>query len=849
MERSVSPVENNWVWSTGAKLIALAVLIGVIIFYVGTRPALTAPGMANADGVSYQIEGQNIVLSWGEKPTGGYGITIDCLEVRGDTLAVTYSLKAPGPEEMVIQALTYPRATAAIPGGSIPATVELIRNGARPPQTSQPVLENQQVWTVDLNQLLNPTTVTAESVVVLSSKGKRVTGFQIMVGSDKKSVIVKPPANLASDTYTVWVKDTVKTETGKAVASVKREYIWNLGPLPSVGSLDHLKKLLAQAGEARQGYPGNYRRMEASKVMAGAAAPQAADKAKNENLVSDYSGTNVQVAGVDEADVVKTDGSYIYQVNNREIKIVKAYPASKLQVVASLSFTDTGFNPQELYVDQNRLVVIGSSYSDSPYLSDSAKSKKALEIYPPPMRSQFVKALVYDISDRSKAKKIREVEIEGNYLSSRKVGNSLYLVANKWINCYRSETGDDADLRPYYRDTVVGDKMLAVDYPSIRYFPGCVEPNYLIVAGVNLAKNETTAISTYLGAGENIYCSEKNLYVAIGQWQNNPRPLSTGAMILPEAFTSQESKTKVYRLALNDGRTDCTGQGEVPGTILNQFSMDEHRGYFRIGTTTGEMWRSDERTSKNNIYTLNGQMAVVGRLEDIAPGERIYSTRFMGDRVYMVTFRLVDPLFVIDLKNPENPKILGALKIPGYSDYLHPYDDNHIIGFGKETVEVKAGDGTQAFYTGMKIAIFDVTDVTKPKEMFKEMIGDRGTESELLHNHKALLFSRDKNLLAFPVTVMTANGKKTANGMPTYGEFEFQGAYVYRVDLKQGFQLKARITHLTDEDHQKSGGRWYNSDRNVERILYINDGLYTLSKDRIRVHNLSTFKETGNLWF
>ncbi len=836
-------VEKNRTWSTGAKVALFAILIGFLICCVGAQPALTTTGEANADGISYKIEGQNIILSWGEKPTGGYVITIDSLEVRGDTLTVLYSLKAPGPEEFVTQAITYPRATAVIPGGSVPAKVELIKNG-RSSENSTLIVENQQVWTIPLNQAIDPTTVTSESVVVLNSRGQKATGFQIMVGSDEKSIIVKLPAKLAADTYTVWVKNTVKTAAGKAVAGTKKQYVHKTGPLPVVGSLDNLKNLLAEAEAARLNDMGYFRGTATSKEIAGI-SPMG-DTAQNDSLTSDYSGTNLQVAGVDEADVVKTDGSYIYQVNNREIKIIKAYPASKLRVVSSLSFTDTNFNPQELYVDRNRLVVIGSTYSQSPYPAGLIENK-ARAIYPPIINNQLVKALVYDITDRSNAKKIREIDIEGNYLSSRKVGNSLYLVANKWINYYRSETGNEAtDLRPYYRDSAVGAKMLPIDYSAIRYFPGCIQPNYLIVAGVNLAKNEPMTLSTYLGAGQNIYCSEKNLYVAIGQQQYFPRPLVGGALIMEDGV-SREIKTKVYRLALNNGRTECTGRGEVPGTILNQFSMDEHRGYFRIATTTGDMWRSDERTSKNNIYTLNSQMAIAGRLENIAPGERIYSTRFMGDRVYMVTFKQVDPLFVIDLKNPAKPKILGALKIPGYSDYLHPYDDNHIIGFGKDTVEVKAGQGTQAFYTGMKIALFDVTDVSKPKELFKEIIGDRGTESELLRNHKALLFSRNKNLLAFPVTVMKARGQETS-GMPAYGQFEFQGAYVYRVDPKQGFQLKARITHLTGEDYQKSGGSWYNNNRNVERILYINDGLYTLSKERIRVHDLSSFKGIGSLW-
>ncbi|MGI6549935.1 MAG: beta-propeller domain-containing protein [Syntrophomonadales bacterium] len=754
-------IKNDRRWLTGTRLIALAVLIGVIIFYGATRPAWTAPGVANADGVSYRIEGQNIVLSWGEKPTGGYAITIDSLEVRGNTLTATYSLKAPAPGDIVTQAITYPEAKAVIPGAAKPAKVELIRNGTKPPQTLQP----------------------------------------------------------------------------------------KLGILPSVGSLDNLKKLLEQqAAENGQDYQ-YYFRTEAQKtkeVAAGAAAPADSNRVASEDMANDYSKTNLQVTGVDEADVVKTDGNYIYQVNNQEIKIIRAYPVSKLQVLSTISFADSRFTPQELYVDGSRLVVIGSSSSESYY---PAEKTRVPSIYPPPMSSQFVTALVYDITDRTQVKKIREVELEGNYISSRKVGNRLYLAANKWINYYRPELAEDVDLRPYYRDSAAGDKMRAIDYSAIRYFPECVRPNYLVVAGINLLGNEPAVISTYLGSGENIYCSEKNLYVAISQWQYQSRPLPAGKRVVPEIIDSRESNTRVYRLALNDGRPECTGQGEVPGTILNQFSMDEHNGCFRIATTTGEMWRTDEGTSKNNIYVLNDQMTIVGRLENIAPGERIYSTRFMGDRVYMVTFRNVDPLFVIDLKDPKKPVVLGALKIPGYSDYLHPYDDHHIIGFGKDTVEVKTEYGSQAYYTGMKIAMFDVTDVTKPKEMFKEIIGDRGTESALLRNHKALLFSRERSLLAFPVTVMKARQKAPVSGMPQYGEFEFQGAYVYRVDLKNGFQLQAQITHLTEEDYLKAGGSWYNSGRNVERILYINDGLYTLSQERVRVHNLNTFKEAGNLWF
>lgn len=732
-------------------LVTLMVFIGVLIFIATARPAWTAPGVANADGVSYRIEGDKIILSWGVKTTGGYSITIDRLEIEGVTLKVTYSLQSPSPGAVVTQALTYPEAAAAIPGGVSPARVELIKNNVKSPNLS--------------------------------------------VG---------------------------------------------LEPLPAVGSLDNLKKILESARENQPEYP-RYIREAAKEVMSDTVAGTGSFQYDKQAL--DYSGTNVQVAGVDEADLVKTDGNFIYQVNKQNIKIIRAYPVSELQVASTISFDDAGFTPRELYVDGNRLVVIGVSYANPVYRMGEGKSSY---IYLPTHQSTMV--LVYDITDRSQAKKVREVELEGNYLSSRKVHNRLYLVANRWINYRWSEIGEDTDLRPGYRDSAAGKQRLAVDYSAIRYFPDCIEPNYLLVAGINLDKNEPAVISAYLGAGENIFCSKKNLYVAISRWQDIPRPMLESKTIMPEMVVPREVKTTIYRLALNNGYPEYNGKGEVPGTILNQFSMDEHNGYFRIATTTGSIGMIGEETSKNNMYVLDSQMSIIGRLEGIAPGETIYSTRFMGNRVYMVTFRTVDPLFVIDAKNPKKPVVLGALKIPGYSDYLHPYDDNHIIGFGKDTVEVKFGDGSsQSFYTGMKIALFDITDVTRPKEMFKEIIGGRGTESELLRNHKALLFSRTQNLLAFPVTVMKA-GKESGNGIPNTGEFEFQGAYVYRVDLKKGFQLQARITHLTDEDLLKAGNYWYNSDRNVERILYINDGLYTLSRERVRVHDLSTFRETGNLW-
>ncbi|MBS4021122.1 MAG: beta-propeller domain-containing protein [Dethiobacter sp.] len=614
------------------------------------------------------------------------------------------------------------------------------------------------------------------------------------------------------------------------------------GELPVVGSYHKLQELLQDAND--------YRAYTMMRGLGGIVLEQSMDAAPAAKASApDYSGTNVQVQGVDEADLVKTDGSYIYQVNNGRVIIAKSHPAQEMEIASILKFEEN-FTPQEIYIDKKHLVVIGSTYYYQPYMPEPSPREPGIMIFPPPFVHGTVKAKIFDISDRYNVRSLREVELDGYYISSRKIGDVLYLVANKYIDFYIMEQGGEVST-PVFRDSVGGKEgYQPVGYDDIRYFPHSVEPNYLMVAGLDLSKpNQEMRIHTYLGAGENIYASTENLYIAVTQYNTSSEIIP---MIRPDV--PMESVTGVYKFALAGGRVEYSAQGEVRGRILNQFSMDEHKGYFRIATTSGEMWRNDEHTSKNNLYILDKQMNKVGGLEDLAPGERIYSARFMGDRGYMVTFRDVDPLFVIDLKDPRAPKVLGELKIPGYSDYLHPYDENHLIGFGKDTVELQVtdwqgGKRSMAFYLGMKISLFDVTDVSNPVEKFKIIIGDRGTESELLRNHKALLFDREKNLLAFPVTLMEIrNAQPDPHGFPPHGEFAFQGAYVYSLDPLTGFSLKGRITHM---DSGAESGRyaygWYGSGANVERILYIGDALYTMSGTMIKANGITNLNEINRL--
>ncbi|MET3289971.1 UNVERIFIED_CONTAM: inhibitor of cysteine peptidase [Brevibacillus sp. OAP136] len=641
--------------------------------------------------------------------------------------------------------------------------------------------------------------------------------------------LIFPPDSYATDV----------SNTSNSVSPLSTE------PLPVIGTEEKLRQLLQKASEQQQAFGRDVMMFEQA-----VPAPTAKTAVPAMSGQRDYSATNVQVQGVDEGDVIKTDGTYLYQASGEKVVITRAYPATDMKVVKTLRFDGGNFMPSELYVDDSHLVVIGTS----PTRAIPSKKAAATEIAQP-YYSPTVHAYVYDIRDKAHIAKVRELELDGSYVSSRKIGSSLYLVSSKYLNYYPFAERNQPMEMPVYRDSKQSEEYQSISLKDTRYFPDRVETSYLLIGAVNLDANKEMKVSSYLGSGENVYASTDHLYVTLTQWEMQA-PIQPTVKMAGNSFfrvmPPSDQKSSIYKFALKADAVSYQGKGEVPGTILNQFSLDEHNGYLRIATTNGDLFRNDEHTSKNNIYVLDEKLAITGKLEGIAPGEKIYSARFMGDRAYMVTFKKVDPLFVIDLKQPKTPKILGALKIPGYSDYLHPYDENHVIGFGKDTIEAMDSKRNFAWYQGMKIALFDVTDVTHPVEQFKEIIGDRGTDSELLQDHRALLFSREKNLLAFPVTVMTLKPQDkeqntASTDFPAYGEFSFQGAYVYSLDLKNGFHLRKKITHLSPDAAQKAGANWYDSNDNIQRILYIGDALYTVSPNKIKAFNLTTLTQQGEL--
>ncbi len=620
-----------------------------------------------------------------------------------------------------------------------------------------------------------------------------------------------------------------------------------LAPNPKILRFKSGEELVKAFEEARESERGKFGFMEkgvsvtvvAESVQEAVEAPITGDSGR------DYSETNIQVKGVDEADIIKTDGDYIYTLAQGKLVIAKAYPADEAKILSTTKLGD--FYPNELFIHKDRLLMFGSaSYKfeekTEPKIGEKVEEAE-VEITPYPRYISAMSVRLYDISDRKKPELLKTVDFEGNYLTSRKIEENAYFVVNSYPH-YPIARPCEA-IVPLYRESTSDEKPELEDMkPIARCIDiGYIEPiqaqNFITIASISMTDEDADINKEVIvGSGQNVYASLENMYIAQTSW---PRYNIHG-----ELKDEQIQKTVITKFSLDDGNVEFLGTGEVKGHILNQFSMDEYDKHFRIATTAGEVWGGK---STNNVYVLDEGLELVGSLEDLAPGEKIYSVRFMGKKGYVVTFKKVDPLFVIDLSDHENPSVLGKLKIPGYSDYLHPYDETHIIGIGKETVEaeeeLKTGRQLDfAWYQGIKMAIFDVSDVGNPIEMHKVVIGDRGTESEALHDHKAFLFDREKELLVIPITLAEIKGEKTADNQ--YGEFVFQGAYVYDINLEDGFELRGKITHYDDNEIFKKSGYYFRGESSIKRSLYIEDVLYTLSDNRLQLNDLD---DLGRLKF
>lgn len=514
---------------------------------------------------------------------------------------------------------------------------------------------------------------------------------------------------------------------------------------------------------------------------------------------STYSTTNIQVSGVDESDLVKTDGAYIYIATNNNyystsqnsIYVVKANPQDPRVITEITLSNDTYVAGLFLSQDSNKLVVLGSQYT----FYDSVEPRLDMAIYPY-FNSVNTIITVYDISDKAHPEISRNLTLTGSYFNSRMIGDYLYAVVSQpAYNIYEDEvlipqvsqntkSSEISPERIFYADTVD------------TYF------TFTTFVGLNILNDmeQISNMTILMGGTSTMYVSIDNLYVTYSTWNNG-------------------QYTSIYRVGINESKLTFEAKGSVPGYILNQYSMDEYNGYFRIATT----WQNI--TQVNNVYVLNMNMSTVGKLENLAENERIYSVRFMGDNSYMVTFRQVDPFFVLDMSNPTNPKVAGELKIPGFSSYLHPYDENHIIGLGKEDNNVK-------------LSLFDVSNLNDPKEITKYVVEGDWTESQALHNPKAFLFNKEKQLLVIPVSVTNTGPIEIEEDEKITQVGFWQGAYIFNSSTEE-FTLKGSITHI-DNTTDTTAYYWIEPNDRINRTLFINEYLYTISNLKIKISNLDT---------
>ncbi len=555
----------------------------------------------------------------------------------------------------------------------------------------------------------------------------------------------------------------------------------------------------------------------------------------------DYSSTNTQVEGVDEADIVKTDGKFIYIAAGGYVKVIQA-DNGKMTLTDTIKMpldpkTGQSINITELYIDQGGLVVLGSywqgnigiNYPDMMVDGGAGGAgtspgtvvdggplmmEKSIAIYPPIWQGKsFVYCGVYSVDTLGKTALLKEFSLEGDMLSSRKNGDTVYIMSNKYFYSYGP--GNPREIIPMMKDTSVSQSFKELPVDKIMCYPESISPQYLMVAAVDIMKTDEPAnVEAILGSGSTVYMNDTNLYIGQGDYSD-----TSGEM------------TAITKYSINGTKLGFAGGGKVKGALLNQFSMDEFEGNLRVATTA---WGQN---STNAVYILDENLNQVGALENLAPGERIFAVRFMGAKGYIVTFRQVDPLFVIDLSVPTAPKVTGELKVPGFSNFLYPIGENLLLGVGQGTEDIYSKDtygkeiviGTRQ--TGIKFSIFDVSDQGKPKELHTYTVGDSGSYSEILYNHKALLFNLKENMLAFDGTLQDSASMKN----PEIADY-YNGAVVLTYDLQKGFSEKGRIAYKPSVQEGPDIGYY----SNIRRLCYIGDVLYYVQDNQVKSYNMDT---------
>ena len=552
---------------------------------------------------------------------------------------------------------------------------------------------------------------------------------------------------------------------------------------------------------------------------------------KKSSSENDYSTTNIQVENVDEADITKTDGNYVYSISENNVLITNVENPENMKIEASLS--NSGYVPEDIILYNGKLVVISTNYTSSSQYTYYNKSS-----------NDNTMVTTYDILDKTRIKKVNEYVVYSRYYTSRCINGQLLVICSDMLR------KENDKIVTYYMEN---NEKKEIGLNNIKYLKGEATNYQTIIASTNLNTNESVKLSEYLFNIENAYVSENNIYLVNSEYNNKTPIFENIKNLLLKGIIGYirniemtdydyNKYTTIYKFKINDdGSLKYNNKTKEEGSTINQFSLDEYQNNLRVALSGNEGSR---------IVIFDENLKKIGSTEYLSKGERMYSTRFLENKAYMVTYKNTDPLYAIDLSIPTSPKVLGELKIPGYSTYLHPYDENHLIGIGMETKEKVYRDSfgkvkrTTAIITGMKMALFDVSDINNPIQISKTVIGDSRTTSAILTNHKALLFSKEKGLLAIPVNKYESDFEINVNNEDNISDMESiytkynktytaEGYFVYNINLTDGFKLKGIIEH----EKNTSIGYSYGESK-LLRGLWINDNLFTVSEDMIKVNKL-----------
>jgi inhibitor of cysteine peptidase len=522
---------------------------------------------------------------------------------------------------------------------------------------------------------------------------------------------------------------------------------------------------------------------------------------------SDYSKTNTQVSGVDEGDIVKTDGRYIYALHDSRLLIFKADGTATAQVSSTAL---TGENDRkyasELYISGSRLIAVMSSYDyylcNDVAMSDTAVARPDIGW---PRRSETTVA-VYDVSDPAAPKLMSTLGQDGSLLGTRLADGKLYVVSNYWVYSEVDQTKPGTFVPQLYRNGTAS----AMPAEKISMLPSPADASYAVVCAYDIGTAALSNSLSVLGSGSIIYMNAERLYLAEAKYgDNTSSPRTDGVYTVTDHNCS--STTQITRIGLKS--MDVQSAGVVPGTLKDSYSMDELNGYLRVATTNNtytysiyaddkqgfENYKDGSQKTVNALYVLDSGLNIVGRAENVAPGESIYSVRFDGVAAYICTFRQIDPLFAYDLSNPTRPVKLGELKLPGFSEYLHVWSAGRLFGLGQSATE-------EGRVTGMKLVMFDVSDKANVSAAKSLELGEG--YSAALYDPHAILISPDRNLIGFPMD---------------------SGYALYSYTDEGGFTKLAAISGSAD-----------NWDYNM-RGAYIGNFLYIVGNSSVTVIDLSSY--------